>query len=332
MLPKVVDGPLLIGIAAPRRRRGQVPLPLGQQLGGCRGRRDSRRHPRDDRRRQVLLERLERLEGRRHRHRDPEIALLRKREAARHDADHQIRLVVEADGVVDHVAPTELALPESVRQHRHVGGAGVPLVRGEGPTDGAADAEGGEEVRRDDAHRETGRPLRIGEIESADRPAGRTREPVRHRVDILDVDETGVGLRKLLSRAGIERDVDIGQRHQLLRMRKRQRAEQRRVDRAEHRRRRPDAQRQHDDHRRREPPPLREPPGGVADVLAKRFQPPEAPLIAGLFFDPRGVAEHAPSLRIGFGVANASIAQLRGPQLAVQPHLFFQLAGGAVAR
>ena len=201
----------------------------------------------------------------------------------------------------------------------------LTLVGAERPADKWRNAERGEEGARDDTNSCAERPLAVGEVEAAGGEAGGLRKDIAHGGDVLDVEwEALVAL-------AIEGDDHIGEDHELVRPHEGERAQERRVDGAEDRRRRADAEGEDGNDWRAEAGARAQSPRRVAEVLAQVVEPFESPHVATPLLDARGASELPPCGESRGAGAHAAFFERGGAELEVQAHFLLELARQLVA-
>ena len=233
--------------------------------------------------------------------------------------------------MLQHILAVELPLPQVVRQHDHARPAGFSLVRDEPAPHGGRNPERVEKVDGDYTGDQPTRMLRIRQRESARCPRRHMRELSSHRDDVVDIEQVIGWFRELLTWPGIKWHVELWERHQVLRPRKWQGSQHRRIDSAEHGSRSADAECQHTNDRNGEPWPLPQPSQRIADVLGDVIKRSQSPHVATRFLLNHRIPEMQPRGNRRFRSRCARPSDRIGAELAMQPHLFTQLVCGAIS-
>ena len=231
---------------------------------------------RDEDRRNEVAERGHDLEAERQRERDPHVGAPGETEVRRHDAGDPIALAVQRQRAIHDIPSAELALPDAVRDHHRRRSVLGVFLRRRQPSRRRVLAE-----RREEPGGHVRDPHALGL-----RAAGEVEPPTGVRGDVGEHRRIRGEVLDRRGRFRPSRDIEwkrrVGDRHEPVGGRERERLEKRGVDRAEDRRVRADAERQHEHHERGESRLGTQPAQRVSKILREILQHMLSPVSAEL--------------------------------------------------
>ena len=245
--------------------------------------------------------------------------LLDEAKAWRHHADDLVREIVELDGAADGtLVATELFLPGAVAEDGDAWSIRTVVVFGDGAPKEWCDAKQGKELR--------GHPLRV----HASRLAGAShREHPRapggkasNRAALVLPIEPVCG-RDVGARIGTER---LGDHHELVAVRVRQRPQQELIDDGEDGGVAADAKGQRQNDGQREARTAPEATNGVLDVSPDIFHDAHRPLVVAALLESRQIAEPPPGGALRIGVAQPVTSVVACERIDMERHLALHVA------